>query len=92
MGERLFQILKGTTTLNPTSALREQAETTTPPASLANIPADAPMPEIQRLSHAQQTLFLLALAVAGLIAGQVVRQARRLSQGLAVTVIHPEEP
>jgi hypothetical protein len=44
------------------------------------------------LSHAQQTLFLLALAVTGLIAGQVVRQARRLAQGHAVTVIHPEEP
>ena len=30
LGERLFQILKETTTFNPTSALREQAETTTP--------------------------------------------------------------
>jgi hypothetical protein len=45
----------------------------------------------RRLSHAQQTLFLLALAVTGLIAGQVVRQARRLAQGHAVTVIHPED-
>src|SRR5207248_10342288 len=30
LGERLFQILNETTTFNPTSALREQAETTTP--------------------------------------------------------------
>lgn len=29
-GERLFQILKETTTFNPTSSFREQAETTTP--------------------------------------------------------------
>ena len=47
--------------------------------------------ESSRLSHAQQTLFLLALAVTGLIAGQVVRQARRLAQGHPVTVIHPED-
>jgi hypothetical protein len=48
-------------------------------------------PASQRLSHAQQTLFLLALAVAALIAGQVVRQARRLSAGHVVTVIQPGE-
>ena len=30
LGERIFQILKRTTTFNPTSAPREQAETTTP--------------------------------------------------------------
>jgi hypothetical protein len=44
----------------------------------------------RRLSHAQQTLFLLALVVTGLIAGQVVRQARRLAQGHAVTVLYEE--
>jgi hypothetical protein len=49
------------------------------------------MPDDDRLSHAQQTIFLLALAVTGLIVGQVVRQARRLAQGQAVTVMHPEE-
>ncbi len=49
------------------------------------------LPDDQRLSHAQQTIFLLALAVAGLIAGQVVRQARRLAQGPAVKVMRPEE-
>jgi hypothetical protein len=49
------------------------------------------LPPDQRLSHAQQTLFLLAVAVTGLIAGQVVRQARRLVQGHAVRVIEPEE-
>ena len=43
-----------------------------------------------RLSHAQQTLFLLALVVTGLITGQVVRQARRLAQGHAVTVLYDE--
>ena len=43
-----------------------------------------------RLSHAQQTLFLLALVVTGLITGQVVRQARRLAQGHAVTVLYEE--
>jgi hypothetical protein len=49
------------------------------------------LPESERLSHAQQTLFLLALAVTGLIAGQGVRQARRLVQGHAARVIEPEE-
>lgn len=49
------------------------------------------LPDDQRLSHAQQTIFLLALAVAGLIAGQVVRQARCLAQGPAVKVMRPEE-
>jgi hypothetical protein len=49
------------------------------------------LPESERLSHAQQTIFLLALAVTGLIAGQVVRQTRRLAQGHAVEVVHPEE-
>jgi hypothetical protein len=49
------------------------------------------MPDDDRLSHARQTIFLLALAVTGLIVGQVVRQARRLAQGQAVTVMHPEE-
>jgi hypothetical protein len=49
------------------------------------------LPAEQRLPQSQQVIFLLALAVAGLVAGQVLRQARRLAQGHAVTVIHPEE-
>jgi hypothetical protein len=49
------------------------------------------MPAGARLPHVQQTIFLLALAVTGLIVGQVVRQARRLSEGHAVTVINSEE-
>jgi hypothetical protein len=47
------------------------------------------LPPGQRLSHAQQTIFLLALAVSGLIAGQIVRQARRLAHGHPVQVVSP---
>jgi hypothetical protein len=49
------------------------------------------VPPERRLSHAQQTLLLLALAVAGLIAGQVVRQARRLVEGHTATVSPREQ-
>jgi hypothetical protein len=48
-------------------------------------------PADQRLPRVQQVIFLLALAVTGLIAGQVVRQARRLAHGHSVTVVDPEE-
>ena len=48
-------------------------------------------PPADRLSRAQQTIFLLALAVTGLIAGQVVRQARRLVKGHAAQVMHRQE-
>lgn len=37
-----------------------------------------------RLPRAQQYLFLLALGAAGILAGQVVRQARRMVQGYSV--------
>ncbi len=41
----------------------------------------------QRLPHSQQVIFLLALAVTGLVAGQVLRQARRLAGGHAAQVV-----
>jgi hypothetical protein len=49
------------------------------------------LPVEQRLPHSQQVIFLLALAVTGLVAGQVLRQARRLAGGHAVQVVHAEE-
>jgi hypothetical protein len=49
------------------------------------------LPDEQRLPHSQQVIFLLALAVTGLVTGQVLRQARRLSKGHSVEVVHPEE-
>lgn len=45
----------------------------------------------QRLPQSQQVIFVLALGVTGLLAGQVVRQARRLAQGHGVHV-KSEEP
>ncbi len=45
----------------------------------------------ERLPHSQQVIFLLVLGAAGLIAGQVVRQARRLAGGHLVKVIQPDE-
>jgi hypothetical protein len=44
------------------------------------------LPDEQRLPRAQQIIFLLALGAAGLLAGQMVRQARRLVRGYPVTV------
>lgn len=44
------------------------------------------LPDWQRLSRPQQVVFLLAIAVTGLLAGQYVRQARRVSRGYPVTV------
>jgi hypothetical protein len=49
------------------------------------------LPAQQRLSRPQQIVFLLALGTAGLLAGQVVRQARRLVAGYPVTVRQPRE-
>ena len=49
------------------------------------------LPAAERLAHPQQVLFLLALAVAGLLAGQVVRQGRRLSGGHPLAVVPPRE-
>jgi len=50
------------------------------------------LPAEQRLSRPQQVVFLLALGTAGLLAGQLVRQARRLVAGYPVTVEQPQEP
>jgi hypothetical protein len=44
------------------------------------------VPDGQRLSRPNQVIFVLALGAAGLLAGQMVRQARRLVQGYPVTV------
>ncbi len=49
------------------------------------------LPAEHRLPQAQQVIFLLALGVAGLLAGQVVRQARRLVRGHAVEVVAAKE-
>jgi hypothetical protein len=44
-----------------------------------------------RLARSGQVIFLLAIGAAGLLAGQVVRQARRLVGGYPVQVEHPRE-
>jgi hypothetical protein len=44
-----------------------------------------------RLSRASEIIFLFALGACGLLAGQVVRQARRLVQGYPVAVEEPRE-
>lgn len=44
-----------------------------------------------RLSRPQQIIFLLALGAAGLLAGQVVRQVRRLIQGYPIRVADEQE-
>jgi hypothetical protein len=50
------------------------------------------VPDAQRLPRAQQIIVLLALGAAGLLTGQMVRQARRLVQGYPVSVAEvPEE-
>jgi hypothetical protein len=49
------------------------------------------VPAERRLSRPQQVIFLLALGGAGLLAGQVVRQVRRLVQGFPVTVAEEEK-
>jgi hypothetical protein len=46
--------------------------------------------DTQRLSRPNQVIFLLSLGAAGLLAGQMVRQARRLVHGYPVTVAEPE--
>ena len=47
--------------------------------------------DTERLSRPQQIIFLLALGTAGLLAGQVVRQVRRLLQGYPVRVVDEQE-
>jgi hypothetical protein len=46
----------------------------------------------QRLSRPQQIVFLLALGASGILAGQRVRQARRLVEGYPVKVTDKEPP
>jgi hypothetical protein len=48
------------------------------------------LPAEQRLGRTQQIVFLLALGAAGLLAGQVVRQVRRMAGGYPVTVADGE--
>lgn len=45
------------------------------------------LPDSERLSRSQQIIFLLALGAAGLLAGEVVRQVRRLRQGYPVQLV-----
>jgi hypothetical protein len=47
--------------------------------------------EQDRMPRTQQIIFVLALGGAGLLAGQVVRQIRRLREGYPVLVEEPEE-
>src|SRR5262249_29793345 len=49
------------------------------------------LPAEQRLPRPQQIVFLLGLVVTGLLAGQVVRQARRLLAGYPVVVADTKE-
>jgi hypothetical protein len=49
------------------------------------------LPEEQRLDRPSEIIVLLALGAAGLLAGQAVRQARRLVIGLPVLSASPEE-
>jgi hypothetical protein len=50
------------------------------------------LPDEARLSRPNQVIFELALGAAGIIAGQMVRQAHRLTEGYPVTVAEPQEP
>ena len=47
-------------------------------------------PEL-RIPRGDEAMFILALLVTGVFAGQVVRQARRLTRPLAATIATPEE-
>jgi hypothetical protein len=47
--------------------------------------------ESERLSRPNQVIFVLALGAAGIVAGQMVRQARRLVAGYPVAVEEPKE-
>lgn len=42
--------------------------------------------DAQRLSRPNQVIFVLSLGAAGILAGQMVRQARRLAKGYPVTI------
>ncbi|HEV3119283.1 MAG TPA: hypothetical protein VGY58_19670 [Gemmataceae bacterium] len=47
--------------------------------------------DMERLTRTNQVLFLLALGAAGLLAGQMVRQARRLTEGYPIAVDESRE-
>jgi hypothetical protein len=47
-------------------------------------------PASARLERSGQVIFLLALGAAGILAGQMVRQARRIARGHPVTVVGKE--
>jgi hypothetical protein len=49
------------------------------------------LPAEQRLARPQQIVFLLALGAAGLLAGQVVRQCRRIVHGPPIVEVEGEE-
>jgi hypothetical protein len=49
------------------------------------------LPPDQRLSRTNQIIFVLALGAAGILAGQMVRQVRRIVQGYPVTVAETAE-
>jgi hypothetical protein len=49
------------------------------------------LPDAERLSRPNQVVFLLGLMVAGLLAGQSVRQARRLARGIPRAAAPHEE-
>jgi hypothetical protein len=59
-------------------------------AYLAFLRYGAELPADKRLPRPQQIIFLLALGAAALLAGQFVRQCRRVAAGYPVTVV--EEP
>jgi hypothetical protein len=49
------------------------------------------LPDAARLSRANQVILLLSMLTAGLLAGQLVRQARRLAVGYPMTALGPTE-
>ncbi len=49
------------------------------------------LPDEQRAARAQEVIFVLELGAAGLLAGQMVRQCRRVVRGSPVPVVEGEE-
>jgi hypothetical protein len=47
---------------------------------------------VGRIPRAQQAIFLIGLAIAGMLAGQGVRQARRLLRGYPLVIVEAQEP
>jgi hypothetical protein len=61
------------------------------PAELQKSYFDLPPGDAHRVPRVSELIFLLALGAVGLLAGQVVRQARRLVQGYPVRVAEEKE-